>query len=152
MTPVLLCLPLVFAVVAGIVGIVSNRFSYNNNLYCTLRLYQPTVRFERSRNRTKSTNFIGSKMDLGGENLDFIKLINVKGNIENITPHKIAVVAFIREYGLLKIEGKYLFVCVGIIIFIIYLFHRKLKIIYQFRISPTLSSLILFHVGSSPCF
>lgn len=45
-------------------------------------------------------------MDFGGENLDFSKLINVKGNVDNITPHKIAVVAFIREYGLLKIEGN----------------------------------------------
>lgn len=45
-------------------------------------------------------------MEVGGENVDFGKLINVKGNIENITPHKIAVVAFIREYGLLKIEGE----------------------------------------------
>lgn len=46
-------------------------------------------------------------MDLvSGENLDFIKLVNIKGNVENITPHKIAVVAFIREYGLLKVEGK----------------------------------------------
>lgn len=44
-------------------------------------------------------------MDLHGENLDFVKLLNVRGNVENITPHKIAVVAFIREYGLLKIEG-----------------------------------------------
>lgn len=44
-------------------------------------------------------------MDLHSENLDFVKLLNVKGNVENITPHKIAVVAFIREYGLLKIEG-----------------------------------------------
>lgn len=46
-------------------------------------------------------------MDTGSETFDFIKLVNVKGNIENITPHKIAVVAFIREYGLLKIEGLY---------------------------------------------
>lgn len=45
-------------------------------------------------------------MDLGSENLDFIKLVNIKGSVENITPHKIAVVAFIREYGLLKVEGK----------------------------------------------
>ncbi|CAK1549834.1 unnamed protein product [Leptosia nina] len=44
-------------------------------------------------------------MDIG-ENVDFIKLINIKGNVDNITPHKIAVVAFIREYGLLKIEAK----------------------------------------------
>lgn len=44
-------------------------------------------------------------MDVGNENIDFIKLINIKGNVDNITPHKIAVVAFIREYGLLKIEG-----------------------------------------------
>lgn len=48
-------------------------------------------------------------MDLGSENLDFMKLINIKGNIENITPHKIAVVAFIREYGLLKIEGNHVY-------------------------------------------
>lgn len=48
------------------------------------------------------------KLELESENTDVMKLINVKGNIENITPHKIAVVAFIREYGLLKIEGKYL--------------------------------------------
>ncbi|XP_045511447.1 anaphase-promoting complex subunit 5 [Colias croceus] len=45
-------------------------------------------------------------MDSDNENLDFIKLINIKGNVDNITPHKIAVVAFIREYGLLKIEAK----------------------------------------------
>lgn len=44
-------------------------------------------------------------MDAGNENSEFLKLINVQANIENITPHKIAVVAFIREYGLLKIEG-----------------------------------------------
>ncbi|KAJ8726284.1 hypothetical protein PYW07_000982 [Mythimna separata] len=50
-------------------------------------------------------------MDLGGENVDFMKLINVKGNIENITPHKIAVVAFIREYGLLKIEANRMIDC-----------------------------------------
>lgn len=49
-------------------------------------------------------------MDLHGENVDFVKLLNVKGNVENITPHKIAVVAFIREYGLLKIEGLSLFI------------------------------------------
>lgn len=45
-------------------------------------------------------------MDIEGENLDFVKLINTKGNVDNITPHKIAVVAFIREYGLLKNEGN----------------------------------------------
>ncbi|CAH4003314.1 anaphase-promoting complex subunit 5 isoform X1 [Pieris brassicae] len=45
-------------------------------------------------------------MDSGAENLDFGKLVNVKGNVDNITPHKIAVVAFIREYGLLKIEAR----------------------------------------------
>ncbi|XP_022820605.1 anaphase-promoting complex subunit 5 [Spodoptera litura] len=50
-------------------------------------------------------------MELGGENVDFTKLINVKGNIENITPHKIAVVAFIREYGLLKIEANKMMDC-----------------------------------------
>ncbi|XP_059048895.1 anaphase-promoting complex subunit 5 [Achroia grisella] len=50
-------------------------------------------------------------MDIGGEGLDFVKLINVKGNVENITPHKIAVVAFIREYGLLKIEAKEMIDC-----------------------------------------
>lgn len=44
-------------------------------------------------------------MDLCNENVDFIKLINIKGNVDNITPHKIAVVAFIREYGLLKLDG-----------------------------------------------
>lgn len=44
-------------------------------------------------------------MELGNDNIDFIKLINIKGNVDNITPHKIAVVAFIREYGLLKMEG-----------------------------------------------
>lgn len=44
-------------------------------------------------------------MDLGNDNLDFVKLI-IKGHDENITPHKIAVVAFIREYGLLKVEGN----------------------------------------------
>ncbi|XP_068621318.1 anaphase-promoting complex subunit 5 isoform X2 [Battus philenor] len=49
-------------------------------------------------------------MDIG-ENLDFSKLINVKGNVDNITPHKIAVVAFIREYGLLKIEAKDMIDC-----------------------------------------
>lgn len=47
-------------------------------------------------------------MDLGNDNLDFMKLVNIKGNVENVTPHKIAVVAFIREYGLLKVEGVYL--------------------------------------------
>ncbi|CAB3231136.1 unnamed protein product [Arctia plantaginis] len=50
-------------------------------------------------------------MDVGNENSDFLKLINVKGNIENITPHKIAVVAFIREYGLLKIEANKMIDC-----------------------------------------
>ncbi|XP_035445603.1 anaphase-promoting complex subunit 5 isoform X1 [Spodoptera frugiperda] len=50
-------------------------------------------------------------MEVGGENVDFGKLINVKGNIENITPHKIAVVAFIREYGLLKIEANKMMDC-----------------------------------------
>ncbi|XP_026328137.1 anaphase-promoting complex subunit 5 isoform X2 [Hyposmocoma kahamanoa] len=50
-------------------------------------------------------------MDLPGENIDFVKLRNVKGNVENITPHKIAVVAFIREYGLLKIEAKKMVDC-----------------------------------------
>ncbi|CAH0726651.1 unnamed protein product, partial [Brenthis ino] len=45
-------------------------------------------------------------MELGNDNIDFIKLINIKGNVDNITPHKIAVVAFIREYGLLKMEAK----------------------------------------------
>ncbi|XP_045782080.1 anaphase-promoting complex subunit 5 isoform X2 [Maniola jurtina] len=50
-------------------------------------------------------------MDLGNENIDFIKLINIKGNVDNITPHKIAVVAFIREYGLLKIEAKDMIDC-----------------------------------------
>ncbi|CAG5021635.1 unnamed protein product [Parnassius apollo] len=50
-------------------------------------------------------------MDLGSENLDLSKLINVKGNVDNITPHKIAVVAFIREYGLLKIEAKDMIDC-----------------------------------------
>lgn len=44
-------------------------------------------------------------MDLASDSLDIMKLMIVKGNTENITPHKIAVVAFIREYGLLKIEG-----------------------------------------------
>lgn len=44
-------------------------------------------------------------MELGNDNLDLAKLINAKVNVENITPHKIAVVAFIREYGLLKLEG-----------------------------------------------
>lgn len=44
-------------------------------------------------------------MEIGNENFDFVKLVNLKGNVENITPHKIAVVAFIREYGLLKMEG-----------------------------------------------
>lgn len=51
-------------------------------------------------------------MDVGNGNLDFMKLINVKGNIENITPHKIAVVAFIREYGLLKIEADRMTDCI----------------------------------------
>ncbi|KAJ2953567.1 hypothetical protein O0L34_g1169 [Tuta absoluta] len=50
-------------------------------------------------------------MDLVGDNLDFVKLLNVRGNVENITPHKIAVVAFIREYGLLKIEAKEMVDC-----------------------------------------
>ncbi|KOB76178.1 Anaphase-promoting complex subunit 5 [Operophtera brumata] len=50
-------------------------------------------------------------MDLGSENLDFIKLVNIKGSVENITPHKIAVVAFIREYGLLKVEAKKMVDC-----------------------------------------
>ncbi|CAH2066573.1 unnamed protein product, partial [Iphiclides podalirius] len=50
-------------------------------------------------------------MDLGGDNLDISKLVNVKGNVDNITPHKIAVVAFIREYGLLKIEAKNMIDC-----------------------------------------
>ncbi|XP_004929282.3 anaphase-promoting complex subunit 5 isoform X2 [Bombyx mori] len=45
------------------------------------------------------------------ENLDFVKLINIRANIDNITPHKIAVVAFIREYGLLKIEAKRMVDC-----------------------------------------
>lgn len=45
-------------------------------------------------------------MEVGNENLDVVKHVNVKSNVENITPHKIAVVAFIREYGLLKLEGK----------------------------------------------
>ncbi|OWR44924.1 anaphase-promoting complex subunit 5 [Danaus plexippus] len=45
-------------------------------------------------------------MDVGNDNIDFVKLINIKGNVDNITPHKIAVVAFIREYGLLKMEAK----------------------------------------------
>ena len=45
-------------------------------------------------------------MELGNDNIDFIKLVNIKGNVDNITPHKIAVVAFIREYGLLKMEGN----------------------------------------------
>lgn len=45
-------------------------------------------------------------MEGSSENLDFSRLINVRGNVDNITPHKIAVVAFIREYGLLKIEGR----------------------------------------------
>ncbi|VVC92953.1 unnamed protein product, partial [Leptidea sinapis] len=40
------------------------------------------------------------------ECLELIKLINVKSNVDNITPHKIAVVAFIREYGLLKMEER----------------------------------------------
>lgn len=55
-------------------------------------------------------------MDLGNENLDFIKLINIKGNVDNITPHKIAVVAFIREYGLLKLDGTFIFLYLTLII------------------------------------
>ncbi|KAL4704067.1 hypothetical protein ACJJTC_001989 [Scirpophaga incertulas] len=51
-------------------------------------------------------------MDAGNDHLDTVKLLNVKGNFENITPHKIAVVAFIREYGLLKIEEKQKVDCV----------------------------------------
>ncbi|XP_053600479.1 anaphase-promoting complex subunit 5 isoform X2 [Plodia interpunctella] len=51
------------------------------------------------------------QMDMLGDNLDFIKAGNAKGSIENITPHKIAVVAFIREYGLLKIEAKEMIDC-----------------------------------------
>ncbi|XP_073941660.1 anaphase promoting complex subunit 5 ida [Choristoneura fumiferana] len=50
-------------------------------------------------------------METGSENLDLMKFINVKGSAENITPHKIAVVAFIREYGLLKIEAKEMIDC-----------------------------------------
>ncbi|XP_045535933.1 anaphase-promoting complex subunit 5 [Papilio machaon] len=50
-------------------------------------------------------------MEVGCENLDFSRLINVRGNVDNITPHKIAVVAFIREYGLLKIEAKTMINC-----------------------------------------
>ncbi|KPJ15185.1 Anaphase-promoting complex subunit 5 [Papilio machaon] len=50
-------------------------------------------------------------MEIGCENLDFSRLINVRGNVDNITPHKIAVVAFIREYGLLKIEAKTMINC-----------------------------------------
>ncbi|XP_026737731.1 anaphase-promoting complex subunit 5-like [Trichoplusia ni] len=50
-------------------------------------------------------------MDLGSDSLDIMKLMIVKGNIENITPHKIAVVAFIREYGLLKIEANRMIDC-----------------------------------------
>ncbi|XP_063376218.1 anaphase-promoting complex subunit 5 isoform X1 [Cydia fagiglandana] len=50
-------------------------------------------------------------MESGSDNLDVMKFINVKGNVENITPHKIAVVAFIREYGLLKIEAKEMIDC-----------------------------------------
>ncbi|KAJ0181778.1 hypothetical protein K1T71_002500 [Dendrolimus kikuchii] len=50
-------------------------------------------------------------MELGNDNLDLAKLINVKVNVENITPHKIAVVAFIREYGLLRIEAKKMVDC-----------------------------------------
>ncbi|XP_028176804.1 anaphase-promoting complex subunit 5 isoform X2 [Ostrinia furnacalis] len=50
-------------------------------------------------------------MDLVNDNLDFVKLI-IKGHDENITPHKIAVVAFIREYGLLKVEEKQKIDCI----------------------------------------
>ncbi|XP_013181286.1 PREDICTED: anaphase-promoting complex subunit 5 isoform X1 [Papilio xuthus] len=50
-------------------------------------------------------------MDVGGETLDFSRLINLRANVDNITPHKIAVVAFIREYGLLKIEAKTMINC-----------------------------------------
>lgn len=39
--------------------------------------------------------------------LDLGKLTITKSNVENVTPHKVAVVAFIREFGLLKIGGKY---------------------------------------------
>lgn len=46
------------------------------------------------------------KMDLGNDNFDFGKLTTQKSNIENVTPHKLAVVAFIREFGFLKIEGE----------------------------------------------
>lgn len=73
-------------------------------------------------------------MDLGSENLDYKKLINVKGNIENITPHKIAVVAFIREYGLLKIEGKCLHVFV-----VYYLSRINLNFLF------TMVAILLFH-------
>ncbi|CAH0749049.1 unnamed protein product [Diatraea saccharalis] len=45
-------------------------------------------------------------MELINDNLEPVKLLNIKGSVENVTPHKIAVVAFIREYGLLKIEEK----------------------------------------------
>ncbi|CAH0404756.1 unnamed protein product [Chilo suppressalis] len=45
-------------------------------------------------------------MDHVNDNLEAVKLINIRGSVENVTPHKIAVVAFIREYGLLKIEEK----------------------------------------------
>ncbi|XP_060802230.1 anaphase-promoting complex subunit 5 isoform X2 [Amyelois transitella] len=51
-------------------------------------------------------------MDLIVDSLDFIKVGNARGSIENITPHKIAVVAFIREYGLLKIEAKEMTDCI----------------------------------------
>ncbi|KAM3959023.1 anaphase promoting complex subunit 5 ida [Aphomia sociella] len=46
-----------------------------------------------------------------GDGLDFVKIINTRGNVENITPHKIAVLAFIREYGLLKLEAKEMIDC-----------------------------------------
>ncbi|XP_072936844.1 anaphase-promoting complex subunit 5 [Epargyreus clarus] len=50
-------------------------------------------------------------MEGGSDNIDFMKLINTKSNVDNITPHKIAVVAFIREYGLLKMQAKYMIDC-----------------------------------------
>ncbi|XP_048484443.1 anaphase-promoting complex subunit 5 isoform X1 [Plutella xylostella] len=40
--------------------------------------------------------------------LDLGKLTITKSNVENVTPHKVAVVAFIREFGLLKIGGSVL--------------------------------------------
>lgn len=62
-------------------------------------------------------------MEQGNDNIDFIKLVNIKGNVDNITPHKIAVVAFIREYGLLKMEGCFVLNIFTLILFIRWIYN-----------------------------